>query len=174
MRAGASKLPETSPMPHSAQIRSLARGLRLEAIGRSPGWRAREDFAMKALASLTALLLTLGLLGGESAWAADDAKATEDSKVKEGAKQVESGATHVGQGVVDTAKGIGKTVVGGAETAGDKIKEAGEAAKPKAKSAWGHVRDGAISFGHSVKTFFTRPFSSSPEHDTDDKGGTGS
>jgi hypothetical protein len=129
---------------------------------------------MKALASLTALLLTLGLLAAGPARAADDAKPTEDSKAKQGARQVESGAKQVGEGVVDTAKGIGKTVVGGAETAGDKIKEAGAAAKPKAKSAWGHVRDGATSFGQSVKAFFTRPFSSSPEHDTDDKGRTGS
>ena len=100
-----------------------------------------------------------GLLGAGLARAADD------SKVKEGSKQVESGAKQVGEGVVDTAKGVGKTVVGGAEVAGDKIKEAGEAAKPAAKSAWDSVRDGAVSFGHSVKTFFTRLFSDSSERE---------
>jgi hypothetical protein len=119
---------------------------------------------MKAMASLAALLLTLGLLGAGAAWS-DDAASPNESKAKQGARQVESGAKQVGEGVADTAKGIGKTVVGGAQTAGDKIKEAGEAAKPEAKSAWGHVRDGAVSFGHSVKTFFTRPFKSSSDRD---------
>jgi hypothetical protein len=114
---------------------------------------------LKMMASIAAVALMLGLLGAGLAPAADD------SKVKEGSKQVESGAKQVGEGVVDTAKGVGKTVVGGAEVAGDKIKEAGEAAKPAAKSAWGSVRDGAVSFGHSVKTFFTRLFQGSPEEE---------
>ena len=69
----------------------------------------------------------------------------------------------IGQGVADTAKGVGKTVVGGAEVAGDKIKEAGEAAKPKATNAWESVRDGTVSFGRSVKTFFTTLFDKSPK-----------
>ena len=129
---------------------------------------------MKALASLVALLLTLGLLGAGPARATDDSKVKDESKVTQGAKQVESGAKQAGQGVVDTAKGIGKTVVGGAETAGDRIKEAGEAAKPKAKTAWENARDGATSFGHSVKTFFTRLFGSSSEPEKDGKGRTGS
>jgi hypothetical protein len=119
---------------------------------------------MKSTATLAALLLTLGLLGTGVVCSADEATATDESKAKQGARQVESGAKHVGEGVADTAKGIGKTIVGGAQTAGDKVKEAGEAAKPEAKSAWGHVRDGAVSFGHSVKTFFTRPFKGS-DHD---------
>jgi hypothetical protein len=118
---------------------------------------------LKMLASFASVLLMLGLLGAGLARAADD------SKVKQGAKQVESGAKQVGEGVVDTAKGVGKTVVGGAEVAGEKIKEAGEAAKPAAKSAWNNVRDGAVSFGHSVKTFFTRLFSDSPEREGDEK-----
>jgi hypothetical protein len=112
---------------------------------------------LKALVSLATALLMLGLLG------AGPARSADDSKAKQGAKQVESGAKQVGEGVVDTAKGIGKTVVGGAEVAGEKIKEAGEAAKPAARSAWDNVRDGAVSFGHSVKTFFTRPFRESSE-----------
>ena len=123
---------------------------------------------MKALACLGALLLTMGLLGAGQALAADD------SKVKQGAKEVEGGAKQVGEGVVDTAKGIGKTVVGGAEVAGEKLKEAGEAAKPKAKNAWEGVRDGAVSFGQSVKIFFTRLFGGSPEYEEEAKGKPGS
>ena len=111
----------------------------------------------RTVASLTSVLLVLGHL------AAGPARAADDSKVKQGSKQVESGAKQVGEGVVDTAKGVGKTVVGGAEVAGEKIKDAGEAAKPAARGAWHNVRDGAVSFGHSVKTFFTRLFSDSPE-----------
>jgi hypothetical protein len=118
---------------------------------------------LKMLASVAAVVLIAGSLAAGLAGAADD------SKVKEGSKQVETGAKQVGEGVVDTAKGVGKTVVGGVEVAGEKIKEAGEAAKPAAKSAWGHVRDGAVSFGHSVKTFFTRPFSDSSEREKDRK-----
>jgi hypothetical protein len=147
--------------------------LRAEGLGHS-NQSEKEDITMKALARLAALLLTLGLLGNGLAWATDDPKVKDDSKVKQGSEQVERGAKQVGEGVVDTAKGIGKTVVGGAETAGDKFKEAGEAAKPAAKSAWENVRDGATSFGHSVKIFFTRLFSGAPERAKDDKGRTGS
>jgi hypothetical protein len=132
----------------------------------------KEEIAMKTSAILATLLM-VGALGTGSALSAEDRTATDESKAKQGAKQVESGAKQVGEGVADTAKGVGKTVVGGAQTAGDKIKEAGEAAKPEAKSAWGHVRDGAVAFGHSVKTFFTRPFRSS-DHSKDDTGRTGS
>jgi hypothetical protein len=84
--------------------------------------------------------------------------AADDTKAREGAAQVESGAKQVGRGVEDTAKGIGKTVVGGAETAGEKVKEAGRAAEPEAKSAWNRTKEGAVSFGHSVKNFFTHLF----------------
>ena len=90
--------------------------------------------------------------------AAAPAGAADDTKAREGAAQVESGAKQVGRGVEDTAKGIGKTVVGGAETAGDRIKEAGRAAEPEAKSAWTRTKEGAVSFGHSVKSFFTNLF----------------
>jgi len=82
----------------------------------------------------------------------------DDTKAKEGAQQVESGARQIGQGVQDTAKGIGKTVVGGAETAGEKIKDAGRATEPEAKSAWTRTKEGAVSFGHGVKNFFTTLF----------------
>ena len=114
---------------------------------------------LKVLASLAAVSLMVGLLGPGPARAADD------TKVKQGAKQVESGAKQIGEGVVDTAKGIGTTVVGGAEVASEKVKEAGEAAKPMAKSAWGSMRDGAVSFGQSVKTFFIRLIHGSPEEE---------
>jgi hypothetical protein len=115
---------------------------------------------LKVLAQLIAVSVTVGLFGAGLARAADD------SKVKEGAKQTESGSRQLADGVVDTAKGIGKTVAGAAEVAGDKLKEAGDAAKPKAKSAWNSTRDGAMSFGRSVKTFFTRLVSNSPDEDT--------
>jgi len=82
----------------------------------------------------------------------------DDTKARQGAQQVESGARQIGQGVQDTAKGIGKTVVGGAETVGDRIKEAGRAAEPEAKSAWTKTKEGAVSFGHGVKNFFTSLF----------------
>lgn len=110
---------------------------------------------MKTMAIATAMLLMVGLLGVAPASAADD------SKVKEGTQQVQSGGKQIGHGVADTAKGVGKTVVGGAEVAGEKIKEAGDAAQPEAKNSWDNVRDGSVSLGHSVKTFFTRLFSSS-------------
>ena len=82
----------------------------------------------------------------------------QDTKARQGAQQVESGARQIGQGVQDTARGIGKTVVGGAETAGEKIKEAGRAAEPEAVSAWTKTKEGAVSFGHGVKNFFTNLF----------------
>ena len=112
---------------------------------------------MRKAAIVGTLLLFVGSLGLGAVRAADD------SKMKQGAQEVESGGKQIGHGVVDTAKGVGKTVVGGAEVAGDKIKEAGEAAKPKAKNAWESVRDGSVSFGRSVKTFFTQLFDNSPK-----------
>lgn len=79
----------------------------------------------------------------------------DSGKLKEATGDVQSGAKKIGSGIEDTAKGVGHTVVEGAKTAGDKLKEAGRAAEPEAKSAWGQLRDGAISFGRSVKSFFT-------------------
>ncbi len=112
---------------------------------------------MRTLTIVAAVLLVLGPLGSSAARAADD------SKMNQGAQEVESGGKQIGHGVVDTAKGVGKTVVGGAEVAGEKIKDAGEAAKPKATNAWESVRDGTVSFGRSVKTFFTTLFDNSPK-----------
>ena len=88
----------------------------------------------------------------------------DDAKVKEGMRQVESGAkkipsSQIGDGVQETVKGIGTTVSEGAKYSGEKLKEAGRAAEAPAKSVWGHARDGAVSAGHSVKSFFTSLFS---------------
>ncbi|HSE93814.1 MAG TPA: hypothetical protein VLF19_10940 [Methylomirabilota bacterium] len=110
---------------------------------------------MKTLVS--ALVLTLATLWGLPALAADD------SKVKAATNQVETGAKKIGQGKVgegveETAKGIGKTVVEGAKFTGRKFEEAGKAAEPKAKSTWENVKEGATSFGQSVKSFFGRLF----------------
>jgi hypothetical protein len=96
--------------------------------------------------------------------AALPASAADDSKVKAATRQVETGAKkigdgQVGQGVEDTAKGIGHTVAEGAKYTGEKLKESGKSAEPEARSAWQNVRDGAVSFGSSVKTFFSSLFS---------------
>jgi hypothetical protein len=92
------------------------------------------------------------------------ASAADDSKVKAATNQVESGAKKigdgkVGDGVEQTAKGIGNTVVEGAKFTGEKLKESGKAAEPQAKSTWHSLKDGANSFGSSVKSFFSRLFS---------------
>jgi hypothetical protein len=110
---------------------------------------------MKPLVILTAgVVLTACSV---PAWAADN------SKVKEGTRQVESGAKkigagQIGEGVKETAEGIGSTVSEGAKYTGEKIKEGGKAAEPKAKSAWTSMRDGAVSFGQSVRDFFSSMF----------------
>jgi hypothetical protein len=88
-------------------------------------------------------VLPLSLLASGFALAADD------SKVKAATQQVERGAKKIpdgkiGEGVTETAKGIGNTV------------SEGKTAESPAKSAWGSARDGAVSFGHSVKGFFAR------------------
>lgn len=91
------------------------------------------------------------------------AGAADDSKVKRAAGQVETGAHKIGdgkitEGIEETAKGIGKTVVEGAKLSGQKLEESGKAAAPQAEGAGTKVRDGAVSFGQSVKTFFQRLF----------------
>jgi hypothetical protein len=113
---------------------------------------------MKRRGLIIVFTISLSLLASEFAVAADD------SKVKAATNQVESGAKKipdgkVGEGVEETAKGIGKTVSEGAKYSGERLKEAGKAAEPPAKSVWGNARDGAVGFGHTVKTFFTTLFS---------------
>ena len=114
---------------------------------------------MRPMTGVSACALVLAL--------ALPASAADDSKVKAATQEVESGAKKIGagkigQGVEETAKGIGKTIVEGAKFTGATLKEGGEkvgeAAEPKAKSAWGQVRDGALSFGQGVKSFFARLF----------------
>ena len=104
---------------------------------------------MKQVVVMSALIAGLVFAGLPSTVQADNAK------LKEATGEVQSGAKKIGSGIEDTAKGIGSTVVEGAKTAGDKFKKAGKAAEPEAKSAWSQVRDGAVSFGRSVKSFFT-------------------
>ena len=115
---------------------------------------------------LLAVAIPLAALIG---WTAAPATAADESKVKSATREVETGAKKIGEGklgtgVEETAKGIGHTVVEGAKFSGEKLKESGQAARPPAKSAWGHLKDGSIresadAFGASVKNFFTRLFS---------------
>ena len=105
---------------------------------------------MNAVTTAAIVVLALSLLPAGAARAADD------SKLKEATREVERGAKQAGQGIADTAKGVGQTVVEGAKVAGEKIKEAGRAAEPQARTAWGQVKEGAASFGQSVKSFFAR------------------
>jgi hypothetical protein len=107
---------------------------------------------------LAAVVVIVGILAGPLS-----AVAADESKVNAATRQVETGAKKIGQGKVgegveETAKGIGHTVVEGAKYTGEKLRESGKAAEPQAKSAWSNARDGAVSFGHSVKNFFQRLF----------------
>lgn len=111
---------------------------------------------MRWLVIGTMLTLMLALTVGHGG-------AADDSKVKSATGQVETGATKIGdgkigEGVEQTAKGIGKTVVEGAKLSGQKIEESATAAAPQARGAGETVRDGAVAFGRSVKTFFQRLF----------------
>lgn len=113
---------------------------------------------MKRLGSIIVCAVMFSLLTPTSGAPADDAKVKEGmSQIERGAKKIPS--SQIGDGVQETAKGIGTTVSEGAKYSGEKLKDAGRAAEPPAKSAWGHARDGAISVGHSVKSFFTSLFS---------------
>jgi len=90
--------------------------------------------------------------------------AADETKVKSATRQVEEGAKTIGDGklgtgVEKTAKGVGNTVVEGAKYTGDKLKESAKAAEPQARDAWSNLKDGASSFGASVKNFVTRLFS---------------
>jgi hypothetical protein len=107
-------------------------------------------------------LITFLVLALSATWSVP-AGAADDSKVKAATGQVDSGAKaigqgKVGQGVEQTAKGIGNTVKEGAKYSGEKLKEAGKAAETPAKTSWEHVKQGANSFGQSVKSFFARLF----------------
>jgi hypothetical protein len=89
--------------------------------------------------------------------------AADSRDVDAATKQLERGANQIGQGQVlegaeETAKGIGNTVVEGAKYTGRKFGEAGQAAAPAAKTAWERTKEGAVSFGHSVRDFFGNLF----------------
>jgi len=93
----------------------------------------------------------------QPAGAADTSKVNAATQqVKTGAKKIGNG--EIGDGVEEMAKGIGNTVVEGAKLTGEKFKEAGKAAEPPAKNAWEKTKDGAASFGKSVKDFFVKLF----------------
>jgi hypothetical protein len=113
---------------------------------------------MKRLGLVIALAFPLSILASGLALAADDSKVkAATDQLERGAKKIPDGK--IGEGVTETAKGVGNTVSEGAKYSGEKLKEAGKAAEPPAKTAWGNARDGAVSFGHSVKGFFTSLFS---------------
>ena len=135
----------------------MARGLLID-MGKNPKTEAEDMRYVKrwpgaALAILATLVLSLS-----PALAADTTKVDASTKqVQTGAKKIGDGK--IGEGVEETAKGIGNTVVEGAKFTGEKFKEAGKAAEPPTKSAWEKVKEGAGSFGSSVKNFFTKLFS---------------
>jgi Sec-independent protein translocase protein TatA len=113
----------------------------------------------RGLRWLVIALAALTLIGNSTL----PAVAADTTKVDKATKQVESGAKKigegkVGEGVEETAKGIGNTVVEGAKVTGEKFKEAGKAAEPPAKTAWEKTKEGATSFGTSVKNFFNTLF----------------
>ena len=105
---------------------------------------------MRASKTVSIVALVLALGSAPPVWAGDE------SKLEEATRQVERGAKTAGEGIADTAKGVGRTVVEGAKAAGEKLNEAGKAAEPQVKSAWEKLKDGASSFGQSVKSFFSR------------------
>ena len=87
------------------------------------------------------------------------ASAADRAPVDAAPRQVERGASQIGQGKVlegagEAAKGIGNTVVEGAKYTGQRLDEAGKAAAPEAKTAWERTKEGAVSFGSSVREFF--------------------
>ena len=115
----------------------------------------RHGYFWTLIALAAAALLAAGPL---------PASAADTTKVDKSTKEVETGAKKIGEGKViegagETAKGIGHTVVEGAKLTGEKFKEAGKAAEEPAKTAWDRTKEGATSFGTSVKNFFHRLFS---------------
>ena len=135
----------------------MARGLLMD-VGKNLQMEAEHMSDAKRWPGITLAILTVLTLGLTPALAADTTKVDAATKqVETGAKKIGDGK--IGEGVEETAKGIGNTVVEGAKLTGEKLKEAGKAAEPPAKSAWEKVKDGAGSFGTSVKNFFSKLFS---------------
>jgi len=100
------------------------------------------------------VLLSLALLAvvPASTWASDR------STLNDATREVERGATSIGEGIEQTAKGIGNTVIAGAKTAGARLEQAGTAAEPSARHAWTRVVQGASDVGRSVSGFSDRLF----------------
>ena len=135
----------------------MARGLLMD-VGKNLPMEAEHMSDAKRWPGITLAILTILALGLTPALAADTTKVDAATKqVETGAKKIGDGK--IGEGVEETAKGIGNTVVEGAKFTGEKFKEAAKAAEPPAKSTWENVKDGASSFGSSVKNFFTKLFS---------------
>jgi len=129
---------------------------RITAIGLTRRAAGRENTPPEERNPMNIFATTILLALSLTLWSTPQVAGADDAKLKEATREVESGAKAVGSGIESTAKGVGHTVVEGAKTAGEKIKEAGKAAEPEAKTAWGQFKDGAWSFGQSVKNFFTR------------------
>ena len=143
----------------------MAWGLLMD-VGKNLQMEAEHMSYTKRWPGITLAILTVLTLGLTPALAADTTKVDAATKqVETGAKKIGDGK--IGEGVEETAKGIGNTVVEGAKFTGEKFKEAAKAAKPPAKSpaeppaksTWEKVKDGADSFGASVKNFFSKLFS---------------
>jgi hypothetical protein len=135
----------------------MAQGLLMD-VGKNLQMEAEHMSYTKRWPGITLAILTVLTLGLTPALAADTTKVDAATKqVETGAKKIGDGK--IGEGVEETAKGIGNTVVEGAKLTGEKLKEAGKAAEPPAKSAWEKAKDGAGSFGTSVKNFFSKLFS---------------
>ena len=112
---------------------------------------------LRGLWIIPAFLMVVALSGGV-AGAADKTKVDQaTNRVEQGAKQIGQG--ELGPGFKEFFIGIGYTIVEGAKFTGEKLKESGKAAEPQAKSTWSNLKDGANSFGATVKNFFTSLFS---------------
>ena len=143
----------------------MAQGL-LTHMANTPRTEAEHMRYVNGRPGVALAILTILALSFAPALAADTTKVDAATKqVETGAKKIGDGK--IGEGVEETAKGIGNTVVEGAKFTGEKFKEAAKAAKPPAKSpaeppaksTWEKVKDGADSFGASVKNFFSKLFS---------------
>ena len=134
----------------------MARGLLMD-MGSNPRMEAEYMRYADRWPGVALAILAILALGCAPTLAADTTKVDAATKqVETGAKKIGDGK--IGEGVEETAKGIGNTVVEGAKFTGEKLKEAGKTAEPPAKNAWEKVKDGASSFGSSVKSFFTTLF----------------
>ncbi len=135
----------------------MAQGL-LRDMAHTPRTEAQDMRYANRWPGVALAILAIMVLSLSPALAADTTKVDAATKqVKTGAKKIGDGK--ISEGVEETAKGIGNTVAESAKFTGEKFKEAAKAAEPPAKTTWEKVKDGASSFGSSVKNFFTKLFS---------------